>query len=460
MSSISYHHLIKHNTIEKLYSDPLWNQWIEDEIFIYELINNTSFHDFEKLPLKFQENKTIILAGIEKYFLFGKKLPSSVTKDTLFCMYCCSLDPKYASLFKELLQENRNLVIWYCETFSNSNVTIASYLPDIYKNDLNIAQLCISKNVYNFKYFSIEIRDSLTIYEQIPINKRVEIFLDTGETIKAQWDYAFEAVSHNHNLYHEISLELQKEPDFFLKLLNESNDKVILKYAHESIRDNEHCVWQATLINELNLPYASHRLLNSVSFAVQVISSLEKDQVANCFGYFGEHVRNHKLSCLEILGKLVDGNALDKIGPELKEDKEFIETAALQDSTQALNCCSKKLLEDSSFFISLYRLIDEKNEHKGRYDDDSEQSNLFSFITEKDSNSSDFLAQLYDSFGDLFITIIYNKIKHHDNPLVHFLNVCSQNNQGLKMAMDKISLKYKLQKELPNEHHDQKRSKI
>lgn len=466
MLNTDYKKLFESNpSIEDLIKNPQWSEWINSEIFVYQLLNKTNFDDFESLSKELLTKPAIILSALEKFYLAEKSISGNLSQETSFCMYCCNLDPKYAKLFNDLLVSNEELTSWYINEFKN--LPIAQYLPEKYCSDESVAKVLLSNSLSNYQYLSTPIRNDLSIFKSLKVENRVKVYQFAGDKIHLNWKLSADIISNEPKCYEYASEKLRKDPDFYLDVLNKvtpaSHIALLLNSADATIQDNEHCVWQTLLLEPTSLAFASQRLLNSTSFAHQVISSMDEVQTSQSLEYWGLHVKNSRVIFEELLPKIINANCLAILGPELKENSEFMLKAVELDSKQALTCCAPSLLSDAKFIISAYHIVDEKNLHKDRYDENSEQSEVFNFIEPKATEQTEFIATLYKELKDIFISIIYPKIKWEDNPLIQSLNICEEKENGLTEALEKILLKEELQNKLNqnnDEHASRKKPKI
>lgn len=448
--------------LEDFLNHPQWKSWINSDIFVYQLINKTTFDKFDSLPQEIVSKPGIILSALEKFFLNNKLINGSLSEDKSFFMYCCNLDPKYATLFPELLKKEEELVIWYCKEFSK--LVIAPYLPSPYLNDKYFATILLKDNIGNYGHLSESLRNNISIYKSLSPKNQIEAFPFVGEQLSSDFSIASFIVIKEPSNYKYVHESLQKKSTFYLNILSKLSLEIdieeLLKTAPEIIRDNEHCVWQTVLQAPKSLMFASERLLNSVSFAEQVISSMNSEQISKSIEYWSLHVKNNAIVFEELLPKIVKAGALNLLGPNLKENMGFMLKAALLDSEQTLECCASKLLGNSLFIINCYHQIDEKNKHKGRYDEFSEQSKIFNYITQDSTNDPIFISSLYKELHDIFITIAYPKIKKNNTPLIQYLNVQEKKNNGLVEALEKLLLHDNLDKQLDNQNQPKKKPKI
>ena len=437
-------------SLEDLVKNPNWNELLSSEVFVYQLLNRTSFNDFNSLPKEMLSKPAIILSSLEKFHLNKQSIPGNLSKDISFCMYCCNLDPKYMELFHELVENNRELAIWYGNEFKS--IAIAQFLPKKYLSNQEFGFFLIKNNINNYAYLDYSLRDDLSVYQSLSFSKRIKIYRYTGDSISNNWNISKDVIVNDPDSYQYANENLQSNPKFYLEVLKKLKTatlaKVLLKSAHSIIQDNEHCVWQTCLIEPSSLCFASKRLLNSVSFAQQVILSMNSEQIASSFEYWEEHVLNSSVILDELLPKIIGANCLSMVGASLKSNQGFILKAMLEDSKQALEACSPILLSNPEFIINAYNTIDEKNLRKDRYDMHSEQSQVFDYIPEKCTGDEQFLTTLYKEFKDIFISILYPKIKGNDNPLVHFLNLSNQTHGGLHDALEKMLFKESLEHDL------------
>lgn len=463
MVNKTYQHFFEKNlSIEDFINSPEWREAITSEVFVYQLLNKTGFNDFDSLPQEILSKPAIILSSLEKFYLTKKDIPGNLSQDISFCMYCCNLDPKYALLFSKLIESNESLASWYIQEFKN--VVISNFLPEKYFSEKPYGIALIKNNIGNYPHLSKELKNDISIYNSLNINQKLKAYKHAGENISSNWNFSVEITSIEPSYYQYISTKLQKNPNFYIealgKLSNKSSVSELLMHSHVTIKDNEHCVWQSLLLEPKSLSQASRRLLNSTSFAQQVISSMSVEQVSESFQYWELHVTNSGVTLEDLLNKIIQANCLSLIGPELKENQGFMLKAILIDSKQTLESCAPNLLSDAHFIINAYHAIDEKNLHKDRYDEHGEQSEVFNYIPEKSTENIEFITQLYIEFKDIFISIVYPKIKEYDNPLIHYLNLCNQKKDGIMDALEKMLLQNELQKELANDHKPKKKPKI
>lgn len=439
-------------SVEDLVKNPKWSELLSSEIFVYQLLNRTNFNDFNSLPKEILSKPSIILSSLEKFHLNKHSIPGNLSKDISFCMYCCNLDPKYMELFHVLVESTDELAIWYANEFKS--VAIAQFLPVKYLSDEKFGLFLIKNNINNYAFLDYSLRNDIGIYQSLSFSKRTKVYRHTGENISNNWSISKDIIVNDPDSYQYANETLQSDPKFYLEILKKLKTttlaKALLKSAHSLIQDNEHCVWQTCLIEPSSLCFASKRLLNSVSFAQQVILSMNAEQISASFEYWEEHVLNSGLILDELLPKIIDAECLSMVGASLKSNQGFILKAMLVDSKQALENCSPILLSNPEFIINAYNTIDEKNLGKDRYDESSEQSQVFNYIPEKCTGDEQFLIVLYKEFKDIFISIIYPKIKSNDNPLVHFLNLSNQTHDGLHDALEKMLLKESLEHDLTN----------
>lgn len=439
-------------SVEDLIKNPKWNDLLSSEVFVYQLLNRTSFNDFDSLPKEILNKPAIILSCLEKFHLNKQSIPGNLSKDISFCMYCCNLDPKYIELFHSLVESNEELAVWYANEFKS--IAIAQFLPSKYLSDSKFGLFLIKNNINNYAFLDYSLRDDIGIYQSLSFSKRTKIYRHTGEHISNDWGISKDVIVNDPDSYPYANENLQTNPKFYLEVLKKLKTstlaKQLLKSSHSHIQDNEHCVWQTCLIEPTSLCFASKRLLNSVSFAQQVILSMNSEQIASSFEYWEEHVLNSGLILDELLPKIVEANSLSMVGSSLKSNQGFILKAMLVDSKQALEACSPILLSNPEFIINAYNTINEKNLGKDRYDEHSEQSQVFNYIPEKCTGEEAFLIALYKEFKDIFISIVYPKIKGNDNSLIHFLNLSNQTHDGLHDALEKMLLKENLEHDLSN----------
>ncbi len=449
-------------TMQDLLDHPKWNELITSEVFVYQLLNRTNFDDFASLPKEILNKPAIILSSLEKFYTNKENIPSPLAKDISFCMYCCNLDPKYINLFHDLVESNEELALWYMNEFKP--IAIAGFLPEKYLKDISFATVLLKNNINNYSYLSPELRNNLDIYQSVSFSKRVKIYRYTEKVISSNWKVSKDIIINDPECYQYADDILKNDPQFYLdvlqKLKTANSAKLLLKSSNDLIKDNEHCVWQTVLVEPTSLTFASERLINSVSFAQQVISSMEASQISKSFEFWGEHVLNSGLILDELLPKIIEANCLSLVGSELKSNQGFILKALLLDSKQALKACSVSLLSRSDFIINAYHVIDEDNFHRDRYDEYSEQSKVFDHIPSKATEDADYIMNLYKEFKDIFISIIYPKISHNNNSLINYLNSCNHTDDGLVNVLEKMLLKDSLNTNLTNNNSSKKKIKI
>jgi hypothetical protein len=463
MVNKNYLNLFEGNpSLTELQMHPDWKDLISSEVFVYQLLNRTSFSDFDSLPKEILAKPAIVLSALEKFFLKQIDIPGELSHDISFCMYCCNLEPKYAKLFSSLMEKNENLALWYINEFKA--IPIAEFLPHSYCSDETYAQLLIKNNLNNYAYLSEDIRNNTQIFQAFSLSRKAKVYKYAGEKINSNWQLSSQVIVIDPSCYQYADASLQKDPNFYLDILSKIKDKSLigslLLSADNSIQDNEHCVWQTILLSPKSLSLASERLLNSTSFAQQVISDMNISQVEESFEHWGLHVKNSGVILEDLLPKILQANSLVHIGPLLKENFGFMLKSILIDSKQTLENCAPSLLCKSEFIIKAYHTIDDKNLHKDRYDESSEQSTVFDYIPEKITDDAEFITDLYKEFKDVFVSIIFPKINQADTTLIHYLNACNQTQDGLLQALEKMLLKDKLQQQLTNEHLSKKKPKI
>jgi hypothetical protein len=453
MVNNNYLNIFENNpTVEDLVNHPKWSEFLSSEVFVYQLLNRTNFNDFQSLPKEILVKPAIILSSLEKFHINKQSIPGNLSKDISFCMYCCNLEPKYMELFHDLVEMNEDLATWYANEFKS--IAIAQFLPKKYLSNQEFGLLLIKNNINNYSYLDYSLRNNLAIYQSLSFQKRIKIYRYTGENISNNWSISKDVIISDPESYQYANETLQTNPKFYLDILKKIKNttlvKSLLKNAHSVVQDNEHCVWQTCLKEPTSLCFSSKRLLNSVSFAQQVILSMNSTQISSSFEYWEEHVLNSGLILDELLPRIIEANCLSMVGSSLKSNQGFMLKALLIDSKQALDACSPVLLSRPEFIINAYNTLDDKNLHKDRYDEHSEQSQVFNYIPEKCMGDEQYLITLYKEFKDIFISIIYPKIKTKDNALIHFLNLSNQTHDGLHDALEKMLLKDNLDHSLVN----------
>ncbi len=446
--------------IEDITQHPNWKNWIQSDVFVFLLITQTPFDNLDLIPTDILYKPGITLACLEKSYSSNKQINGTLATDNSFCMYCCNLNPKYASLFNAAFLSNPSLIEWYKNEFGNQ-LTL-QYLPQQYRGDLPFVLEYMQKNIENYQFADANIRNDVELFKKQSFENKIKLFPFAGELIKKDWALSCSLISRNPILYSYVDEQLQKDPLFYLDALEnikiDNLAKFLLKNAQENIKDNENCVWKTINKNSNSLCFASERLLNSTSFASQVMSLFTEEQIKTNIEYWSMHVKNSPLVFEELLPKIISANAINDLGEEIKSNYEFMLQAITYDIDQTLENCDINLLENSKFIIDAYKIIYEKNNHHHKYDDDSEQSRVFNYVILTKDNEYQMISSLYEEFTDIFSTIIFPKINHQKTPLISQLKSIDINSPNFSKFLNNISLNEKLTKELGM--HDIKTKKI
>lgn len=431
-------------TSEEIIEDIDWQTIYSSPTLLYELIKKGKFYHFDKLP-PYVFSDVSIATMLMNYANPPVELISKKLFEQQYFIYTV-LDNHYSYIqyipYDCLTHE---MLIWYCYNHGKNSNAI-EFLPQqlITKQ---CAQILASKHKYHFKSLPDIFKNNIDVYQCVNKMYRPEVFQYAGIDIRKNPFLVSEILQQDASLYQYIDNSL-KNSNFFLRQLK--NIPNLLEYATDDIKNNEHCVWESVKLSPGSLVFASERLLNTPSYALQLSQGMDNNSFSKSFVAWGEEVLSHKATILELLPQICDSELVYSISADLRNEPDLMLKFIEKDSYW-FKAISPPLSCDPNFFITCYNLIVEQDKYTGAKH--KRAYALFEYIQPECFNEPSYVIALYDNFKDIFCQVVYAAISHFQTTLIKELKEAHENsNDHLIHYMEKLKLHYALEKSL--KEHD------
>jgi hypothetical protein len=427
-------------TDDELIKDQDWSFISTNHALIYELLKIREFTYLNLLPPDIFQSDIICLLLIEYKNPPIQLIPETLFNETFFI--CATLDNNYTNITNiphKYLTDN--ILQWFCQKFGDKS-KILNFIPKELLNK-DLAKLLVTKNSSNFTLLEKEFRNDIEIYNLIPNKSKKDIFPYAGINIKKNPYLVIQILEESPEYFPLVDASL-KNTDFFLRQLKHIPN--LLQYAGPIIQDNEHCVWETVKVMPQMLYYASNRLLNIPSFALQLSLPMSTHAIELSFGAWGESVTSHKDTIMELIPQLCASSKINLIHKSLRSDFDImfkiinIDPYWFSVLSSPLNC-------DPSFLHKCYYSLLEQDQYTAsKY---NRANKLFEKINESCFYQSEYLVYLYDNFNSIFSSTIYNAISHHNTELIQEMKTAHTiSPDNLINFMNKIKLHDSLEKQL------------
>lgn len=427
---------IQHNKPITIINSSDWKDISNDYILTYHLIREGNFPFLDKIPLHMFQDYTLALSVFRSADPNLKLVPEKYLHDSLFILNVLENNYYNITIIPEKYWNKEDIIEWFC--FRYSALQPLKFLPIEYRDNLSICKSLLQNISSNYSYFSDNLKNNIELYELvIQHTELLHIFPLAGINIRSNQQLASHAVYISPHMFQFIGDNLKNNVPFFLDCLHHHD---ILEYSSESIRDNEQCVWESIKKNALNIQYASDRLLNLPSFCLQICEEAKPTFISHIFKHCGIEVRSNQEIIKQFLPYLLEHKTFQYISLELRNDYQFMLETSLLD-IEALHDLGDDLITNSKFFIDVYVAIGKSSSLGELSIRKNKQEHIFDFIKKDASNNVYFILDLYEYFGQFFISSIYPKISKHSGNFISLMNNATLNRNGLYNFLEKLKLK-------------------
>lgn len=282
----------------------------------FELIGNGSKDDLKRLQAKAFESQCSRLALLERGDGSHAMIPDEAWRDASFA--CSAMEASYSNArFVPCAEAPDGFWVWHVERFGK-NGDAAKFMPSCAVSK-DVAIRLVSLNGENFSHLPPKYRNDEEVYTAIAHCDKGIAFKSAGRAIRGNASFAL-AILRTHPECYEFVEGALHEADFFIRALSENDG--LLEYAGEGVVDNEMCVWESVKANPMTLCYASERLLNSPSFAMQVCDGMDSGDFGRSFGMWSEKTRGNKEFLLSKMQDLCASGCFSKVPEKAKMDKD------------------------------------------------------------------------------------------------------------------------------------------
>lgn len=425
---------------DEIITDDDWPNILKNDVFIFNLLKRGDFKHLSLLPSHILE-QPVVSSILMRYSVPPINfIPLSTLSNTAFICEALSYDYRHISYIPTSYL-TFDILTWYCQQFGNEEDVI-SFIPETLLTK-DLVKIIVKKNNINFCKLPSIYRNDIDVYNCIKKSSKHHVFSFAGKNIKNNPFLVIEALEKSPELYPSIDNSL-KTPDFFLRQLKHIPN--LLEFATDNIRNNEHCVWESIKVMPASLLFASERLLNTPSFALQVSKGMSKTDFERSFAFWGSQIRQHKETIMDLIVLICQSSFVHLISESLRADKDVM-LSAIHIDPYWFKLASRPLSLDPQFLKQSYDILIEKEQYASTKNKSIDK--LFSSIDPACFNDPQYLLSLYENFNTIFISVIYPIIIHHDSQLIKELkHTYDSGEEHLVSFMDKIKLRYSLEKSL------------